>query len=206
MVSLSPIGQTTVVQVHDHLVQDATGYFELPYVLPGTYALTAAAPPIDQRMTAHRVIDVGNSDVSGIQLTLATPQTLRGTLVPPDGRKMPAGLIVALLSRETRLNAGGGIGQPAAGDALATGLHLGAQPLGTLKIVLKANGATLQASAKTSEGKPLPDATIKLVPEPPRRTQMALYKDCKTNASVGVMVPHSPRRQRGESIWWSAQW
>src|ERR1019366_9419251 len=83
MVSLSPLGQMTGVQVHDQVVQDATGNFELPYVLPGSYALTAAAPLIDQRMTAHRVIQVGNTDVSGIQLTLGTPQTLRGVLVPP---------------------------------------------------------------------------------------------------------------------------
>jgi hypothetical protein len=219
MVSLTPSRGTVGFQGNDQVIQDGTGNFELANVLPGTYTLTATAPLLNNRLTASRVIEVGSTDLPAVQLTLAAPQTLHGTIVPPDGRKVPAGLIAILVSRETRGNAGGGVGQPdstgafqmkdvppgdydlalgntgpaddlyvtsiRAGDddALSGGIHVGSQPLGPLKIALKDKGATVQASVVTSDGKPLPDAFVKLVPDPPRRTQMALYADCKTDAT-----------------------
>ena len=218
-VTLSPVRQSIGFRNHDQLIQDASGAFELANVLPGTYALTAIAPLADSRLSAHRIVEVGDADVDGIQLTLAPPQTIKGVVVPPDGRKMPAGLIAVLVSRETRYDGSGGIGQPGndgvfqlrdvapgdydvalgnAGpaddlyvdairvgddDALAGGIHIGGTTLGLLKIVLKANGGTVQAGAKDSNGKPMPDSYVKLVPDAPRRTQMALYADCKTDAS-----------------------
>jgi hypothetical protein len=68
-------------------------------------------------------------------------------------------------------------------DALADGIHVGGLAVGPLKVILKGGGGTLQASVKDSRGKPRPDSYVKLVPDPPRRAQMALYADCKTDAS-----------------------
>ena len=67
-------------------------------------------------------------------------------------------------------------------DALVSGVHVGLQSGGLLKIVLKANGGTVEASVKDSQGKPLPDCFVRLVPDAPRRAQMALYGECKTDA------------------------
>jgi protocatechuate 3,4-dioxygenase beta subunit len=68
-------------------------------------------------------------------------------------------------------------------DALAGGVHVGTSPVGRLKVILKSNGATVQASVRNSSGKPLPDSQVRLVPDAPRRAQVALYGECKTDAS-----------------------
>jgi len=219
LVTVSPVRQTIGFRSHDSLIQDASGAFELTQVVPGTYALDVRAPLNDKNLSARRVIEVGDADVDGIQLTLAPPQTISGSVVLPEGRKMPAGLVTVLMSRESRDNRGGGLSQPGSDgvfqmrdvppgdydvalgntgpgddlyvsaiqagddDALAGGVHVGGQAAGTLRIVLKGNGGTVQASVKDSKAKALPDAYVKLVPDPPRRGQMALYADCKTDAS-----------------------
>jgi hypothetical protein len=41
----------------------------------------------------------------------------------------------------------------------------------------------VRASVKDSKGKPLPDCFVRLVPDAPRRAQIALYGECKTDAS-----------------------
>jgi hypothetical protein len=41
-------------------------------------------------------------------LTLESPQTVSGTIVPAEGHKIPSGLIVALAPRENRSDGGGG--------------------------------------------------------------------------------------------------
>jgi protocatechuate 3,4-dioxygenase beta subunit len=68
-------------------------------------------------------------------------------------------------------------------DALANGVQVGRLPVGRLKVTLKGNGGTVQASVKDSQGKALPDCSVRLVPDAPRRAQMALYGECKTDAS-----------------------
>ncbi len=68
-------------------------------------------------------------------------------------------------------------------DALDGGVHVGMAPVGRLKVVLKSNGGTVQASVGNSLGKPLPGAHVRLVPDAPRRAQMASYGECKTDAS-----------------------
>jgi hypothetical protein len=67
-------------------------------------------------------------------------------------------------------------------DVLAEGLHVdGSQ--GALEIVLKPNGGTVQCSVKNAEGQPVPDAHVRLLPDPPRRGQMALHAECEADAS-----------------------
>jgi hypothetical protein len=68
-------------------------------------------------------------------------------------------------------------------DALANSVHVGLEPVGRLRITLRGNGGTVQASVKDSRGKTLPNGYVRLVPDAPRRSQMALYGECKTDAS-----------------------
>ncbi len=67
-------------------------------------------------------------------------------------------------------------------DAL-DGVRVGVSPVGLLKVILKSNGGAVHASVKDAAGKPLPDAHVRLVPDAPRRAQVALYGECKTDAS-----------------------
>jgi 5-hydroxyisourate hydrolase-like protein (transthyretin family) len=218
-VTLSPIRRAIGLRSYDKVIQDSSGVFELTQVLSGTYVLAATAPFGDKRFSAHQVVEVGNADLDGIQLTLAPPQTISGVIVLPAGRKMPSGLFAALLPRESGGEGSGGLSQPGSDgvfqirdvapgdydvalgstgtgddlyvsaiqagddDALASGVHVGLQPAGRLKVTLKANGGTVQASVKDSGGKLLPDCHVRLVPDAPRRAQMALYGECKTDAS-----------------------
>jgi len=219
LVTLSPVRQSVGFRTRDNMIRDSSGAFEISGVLPGTYALEAAAPFNDKRLSARRVIEVGDANLDGIQLTLAAPQTISGTILLPEGRKMPAGLIAVLVSRDSRNDGGGGISQPGADgafqmrdvnpgdydvvlgntgagddlyvsaiqnqedDALVNGVHVGGQSVGPLKITLKGQGGAVQVNVKDAAEKPVPDAYVRLVPDPPRRTQMALYSDCKTAAS-----------------------
>ena len=112
IVSLSPIRQTIGLRAYDSVIQDSSGVFELTQVLPGTYTLAATAPLGDKSLSAHQVVEVGNADLDGIQLTLAPPQTISGVIVPPEGRKMPPGLVAVLMPRESRGDGRGGLGQP----------------------------------------------------------------------------------------------
>jgi hypothetical protein len=218
-VSLSPMRRAMGLRSYDNLIQDSSGVFELTQVLPGTYALTATAPLGDKRLSARQVVEVGSANLNGIQLTLAPPQTVTGVIIPPEGRKLPAGLMVVLMPRENRGDGSGGLGQPGVNgtfvirdvvpgdydvalgstgpgddlyvsaiqggddDALAGGVHVGLQPGGRLKVALKANGGTVQVSVKDSKGKPVPESNVRLVPDALRRAQMALYGECKTDAS-----------------------
>jgi hypothetical protein len=68
-------------------------------VLPGSYIVEATTPIAGQNLSAHRFIEPGNTDVDDIQLTLAPPQTVAGIFVPPEGQKMPSGLIAIRAAR-----------------------------------------------------------------------------------------------------------
>lgn len=83
------------------LVRDPTGKFEIDGVLPGKYVLMASAGLNSQEeVSARETLEVGSSDVEGIQLTLAPSQKITGRVVLPEGRNMPQGLFVSLESRE----------------------------------------------------------------------------------------------------------
>jgi hypothetical protein len=68
-------------------------------------------------------------------------------------------------------------------DVLATGLTVDAkQNLGTLEIVVSANGATLQGVV-ARDGQPYQGATVALVPDPPNRSQKRLYKSIGSDSN-----------------------
>ena len=189
-------------------------------MLPGKYVLSANAPDLTNRGTgpsAQRAIEVGQTDLEGIQLTLAAPQTVSGLVVAPEGRTIPKGVLVVLSNHETNRQAGG-LGQvgsdgaftlaavPAgdydvelgsAGpgddlyvsairrgddDVLAKGLHVTGSSSEPIEIVLKPNGGTVEMVVHTPKGEPQPEASVALLPDPPRREQMALYGTCMTDA------------------------
>ncbi len=52
-----------------------------------------------------------------------------------------------------------------------------------MEITLKANGGTLECSVFNSNHEPLPDAQVVLLPDPLRRSQMALYGECRTDVT-----------------------
>jgi len=114
MVTLAPIGQRDPSgQPLNVLVRDPKGEFEFQGVLPGSYRLQVDAAGLDEssRMSVHRALEVGASDIEGIELTLAQPQTLSGRIVAPEGRELPQGLIVLVQAREAEDRQGGGMAQ-----------------------------------------------------------------------------------------------
>jgi hypothetical protein len=68
-------------------------------------------------------------------------------------------------------------------DVLAHGLHVNGPSSEPIEIVLKPNGGTVEVVARTPKGEPFPEASVTLLPDPPRREQTALYGTCMTDAS-----------------------
>lgn len=219
MVILASVQRDPPGQSHDFLIRDPKGEFEFADVLPGTYRLQVQAGAFNQpnEMSARQTLEVGDSDIDGIELTLGQPQSLSGRIIAPEGRKLPPGLMVVLGSREAGDTQGGGIAQVGADgaftiphvapgeydvvigsatageddayiqairvgdkDALAEGLHVGEGQLPSLDIVLKPNGGAVECTVTDDKGDPVPDASILIVPDPPRQRQAALFGDCHT--------------------------
>jgi len=138
-------------------------------------------------------------------------------VVLPEGRKMPAALLVILGNRSRKNAQSGGLGQVGSDgtftvgdvtsddydvtvgntgrgddlyvsairrgdeDVLAKGLHVNGPSSEPVEIVLKANGATVEVAVRTPKGEPVPETMVALLPDAPRRDQMALYGTCVTD-------------------------
>ena len=112
MVDLAPISwRDTPGQTLNVLVRDPKGEFEFQGVLPGSYRLQVQAAGFDQasRMSVRRPLEVGVSDIEGIEVTLGQPQSVSGRIVAPEGRTLPPGLMVLLQTREAGDAQGGGM-------------------------------------------------------------------------------------------------
>jgi len=223
MIILQPVGSQPGT-VRDTVVRERSGEFSLSGVPPGKYNLTAHAPDLSNRGTgpsAQRVIEVGQSDLEGIELSLAAPQAINGLIVAPEGRQVPRGLVVVLSSRERATQQADGFAQvgsdgtfmmPAAAageyrvelgatssigagedlyvsairrgdeDVLTKGLNVGSPSGERIEIVLKPNGGTVEVTVRSPKGEPLPETSVALLPDPPRREQTALYGTCVTDA------------------------
>ena len=113
-VTLVPVSrQDAPLPAHDRLVRDAKGEFEFSGVMPGTYRLQLETGGLNEsgHMSARRILNVGVTDLEGIDLTAGPPAILSGRVVPPEGRKLSPGLIVMLGSRDPGDNQGGGVAQ-----------------------------------------------------------------------------------------------
>jgi hypothetical protein len=114
MVTLVPVNrQDAPLAAHDLLVRDAKGEFEFSGVMPGTYRLQLETGGLNEsgHMSARRILNVGVTDLEGIELTATPPAILSGRVHAPVGRKLSPGLIVMLGSREAGDNQGGGVAQ-----------------------------------------------------------------------------------------------
>ena len=208
--------------MRDLLVRNPNREFDLSGIPPGKYELSASAFDLTNRgagPSAHQIIEVGQTDVEGIELTLVAPQAIKGLVVVPEGRKIPQGLLVMLSNRARNNGQAGGLGQVgsdgaftldavAAGDydialgstgpgddlyvsairrddedVLAHGLHVNGSVNEAIEIALKANGGMVKVVARTPKGEPFPEANVTLLPDQPRREQVALYGNCVTDAS-----------------------
>jgi protocatechuate 3,4-dioxygenase beta subunit len=112
MVNLTPINwRDTPGQTLNVLVRDPKGEFDFQGVLPGSYRLQveAGGPDEASRMSVHRTLEVGASDIEGIEMTLGQPQSVSGRIVAPEGRNLPPGLMVLLHTREGGDTQGGGM-------------------------------------------------------------------------------------------------
>ena len=100
--------------MRDLFVRNSTGEFDLSGIPPGKYELSASALDLSNRgagPSAHQNIEVGQTDVEGIELTLVPPQAIKGLVVVPEGRKIPQGLLVMLSDRARTNRQAGGLGQ-----------------------------------------------------------------------------------------------
>jgi protocatechuate 3,4-dioxygenase beta subunit len=220
MLFLTPLtgGEALDTRVHP----DST--FEFAGVVPGKYLLGAmqVLSP-DKQLTANREVEVGETDVEGVELMLGRAQTVSGSVVMPSDRKLKPGLVTILQSRNPsqqfvstqaggfgQVNEKGGfsiehvapgdydlvlgnmgqgddlyVGAIRSGDqdVLASGLHIGAIALPPIEIALKANGAEIDCSVVDEKQQPAPEAIVTLLPDPPRRSQVALRAECHTDAA-----------------------
>ena len=118
VVNLSPISwRDTPGQTFSVLMRDPKGEFDFQGVLPGSYRLQVEAAGLDEasRMSVHRALEVGATDIEGIEMTLGQPQSVSGRIVAPEGRNLPPGLMVLLQTREAGDTQAGGMAQ--VGDA-----------------------------------------------------------------------------------------
>ncbi len=224
MVALEPVrkqGQAELGQSRNTMVRDPKGEFEFADVLPGTYRVAAMSDGFngENKLTARQTLEVGESDIDGIQLNMGRPRKVSGRIIIPEGRKVSSGLMIILGSREPADTQGGGMAHVSAAgsfsmndvppgdyevilastsasddlyvsairlgntDVLAEGIQVGEGPLGSLDIVLKANGGTAECVVTSETGEAVPQARVILVPDAPRQRQVALYGDCRTEAN-----------------------
>ena len=114
MVALAPAGQRDAPGPgHNVLISDPKGEFEFTGVMPGTYRLQVEAGGVNEsdRTSARRTLEVGVTDVEGIEITPGRPGTLSGRVIAPEGRKLTPGLILVLESRDAEDTQGGGAAQ-----------------------------------------------------------------------------------------------
>lgn len=91
---------------------DPKGNFEIRGVAPGSYYLTATYFEDNQRYSARMPVDVGNSNIEGLEINFRPPAEMSGRVVVEDnGDLKGAGLGVNLLPRMNQPMMGGAGGQ-----------------------------------------------------------------------------------------------
>ena len=121
-VTLNPVSSERPGHGREALVRSAGGTFELTGVESGAYVLSAMGVLQQDRYYARRAIEVGDSDVEGVELALAAPQSITGRVILPEGRRMPPGLMVALRPWERMELPQGGLAPVAPDGAFHTEL------------------------------------------------------------------------------------
>jgi Carboxypeptidase regulatory-like domain len=228
-VSLQPVErQGQLEQSRSSVVRGAKGEFEFTDVLPGTYRLRAGYYRFAEegsRLMARQKLEVGDSDIDGIQLTLTRPGKVTGRIMTPVGRKASPSLMVLLASREVGDSQGGGFARVSAAgdfvinnvppgdydvtvewlsgtaddlyvdairsgdiDVLVEGMQIGEESPGSLEIILKAKGGTMEFTVTSDTGEAVRQAQVILVPGAPRQRQVPLYRQCITEANGSCTI------------------
>ena len=97
-------------------VSDANGGFEIRGVTPGSYWLMADMNDGNQRYTARLPVEVGNSNLEGIELRMDPPVELSGKLVLEENADLKSAAITVILEARGGNNMGGGGGGPVKDD------------------------------------------------------------------------------------------
>jgi hypothetical protein len=75
-------------------------------------------------------------------------------------------------------------------DVLENGLTLLAgEPPGKLALFLSLDGGSIQGTVLDADGKPVADAVVALIPDPPHRNRQDLYSDVRTDANGLFTLP-----------------
>jgi hypothetical protein len=204
-VSLEPGGLNQVVR------DPTKGEFELSNVLPGTYRMTVTAGGLDEasRLTATRKLEVGSADIEGLEIALSPQQKVKGRVLVPEGRKVPAGLMVILGNTDS--HAGGGMAQVGADGTFVTT----AVPPGDYDVMIGANASTggdLYTSSirqgdedALTEGahvRDVPPAPLEIVLRAGGATLECLVKNADGTAVYGAQVRlASDRPGRSRALW-----
>ncbi|HUI81607.1 MAG TPA: carboxypeptidase-like regulatory domain-containing protein, partial [Bryobacteraceae bacterium] len=117
MVNLAPVDSPA--QSQEFLIRDSKREFEFQGVLPGKYHLEMQGSGVNEmsRISARQTIEVGETDIDGIELIPTQLRNVSGKVIAPPGRKLPPGLVVVLQSRELGDRQGGGFAQLSADGA-----------------------------------------------------------------------------------------
>lgn len=96
---------------------DGQGNFEMRGVAPGSYILSANYIEDSKAYSARMPIEVGNSNIEGIELTLAPPAEIQGRIVIEDNGDLKAASVNVNLMPRSPGPIMGGVGSPV-GDKL----------------------------------------------------------------------------------------
>ncbi|HEV3334382.1 MAG TPA: carboxypeptidase-like regulatory domain-containing protein [Bryobacteraceae bacterium] len=211
MVTLTPVGQRDPpAQSHDFLIRDRKGEFEFQDVLPGTYRVQVQVGGFNEpnRTSARQTLEIGVSDVEGIVLTPGQPRNLSGRVIPPEGRKVPPGLMVVLGSREAGDTQGGGFAQVGADGAftmpqvapndydLLLGSTTGGEDDAYIQAIRMGDTDALAEGVHVGEG---PVAPIEIILKGNGGTAECVVTDDSSDPVPGatvLLVPDQPRQRQ----------
>jgi hypothetical protein len=109
LVMLNPITSERPGQGRRAQVRNAGGECELTGVEPGAYILNAMGAVEQDRYYARRAVNVGESDIGGNRTHARRAAEHNGTVIGPEGRPLPPGLVVALSPQERIVLPQGGL-------------------------------------------------------------------------------------------------
>jgi hypothetical protein len=194
-------------------VDIGTGVFEIRGVLPGAYTLVATANAGGRNQSpifARVPIEVINSDVAGLKVTLAPGFEVSGKITIEGGAGDPPALRVSFNQNiaqrdpaqpsvftarnlqpnhyQIRVEAppgstfGGYLKAVKVGDVDVrdTGVSLQGSLNSPVEVVISLAGASLTGTVRTSQGQPAANTSIVLVPSEPLRKRVDLYKNVRS--------------------------
>jgi Carboxypeptidase regulatory-like domain len=188
------------------IVDYENGSFDIPQVTSGSYLLYA----IQNDLVAQAFVEVGNSDIDNIVLTLQPGITITGKVVPAvagvevrltPGPPIPGRSLAGSSLRDGMFSVRGVtpgdyrvrisglkgtyIKSITAGDkdVLNLGFHVTAPSEPTLEIVLFTSPGTIEGRVLDSLGEPAIRVSVVLIPEPVLLHRTDLYRSAQTDAS-----------------------